>query len=539
MRRIQCGSRIASGSWMRGLLLGLWGVLGGLLAACEAGQREDVAEAGLVEGFAGLVAADAPRAAVVGRDVLGNGGNAADAAVAMYFAMAVTLPSRASLGAGGVCLVFDNGDRTGEVIDFSPRLSGPGLVPLAVRGMAALHARQGLRRWGELISPAENMARFGHGVSRAFTQDLAQAGHIVAADPEMARIFRSNAGGLPQEGERLVQPELAAVLGGIRAQGAAYVHAGIFANRFVEATAAVGLPISLNDLREAVPLYQEALGTSLGFDIAYFSGPPANGFLAAQLWQMLTEEADYDDSSGADRAHLFGEASMRAFADRAAWLGRGEAAAQLIAPERISRLLAGYDDQRHSPADSLSPPPRSVFESDAGASFVAADRFGNAVACSFSMNGLFGSGRMAPGTGVLLAAPPSPGSNGFLSPSAAIVGNPNTGDVKFAAAASGGSAAPTALIQVMLQAVEEEEELEAAMRTARFHHGGQPDELFYESGTRSEIISDLLTRGHAVQEASGVGRVNALRCSGGVIEAPNSCAVLSDPRGFGLSTLVQ
>ena len=539
MRRIQCGSGSVSDSWKRGLVLGFWALMGGLLGACQAGQQEDRAEAGLVEGFAGLVAADAPRAAVIGRDVLGNGGNAADAAVAMYFAMAVTLPSRASLGAGGVCLVFDNGDRSAEVIDFSPRLSGPGLVPLGVRGMAALHARQGLLRWGELISPAENLARFGHGVSRAFTRDLAQAGHIVAADPEMARILRSSAGALPAEGDRVVQPELAAVLGGIRAQGAAHVHAGAFANRFVEATAAAGLPVGPDDLRDAVPLYQEALGISLGFNIAYFSGPPANGFLAAQLWQILTEEADYADSSGGDRAHLFGEAAKRAFADRAAWLGRDEAAATLIEPDRLSRLLADYDEQRHTPADSLSPPPTSLFESDAGASLVVADRFGNAVACSVSMNGLFGSGRMAPGTGILLAAPPGPGSNGFLSPSAAIVGNPVTGDVRFAAAASGGSAAPTALVQVMLQTLEEEKKLEAAMRTARFHHGGVPDELFYESGTREEIVSDLLTRGHAVQEASGLGRVNALRCPGGVIEAPTSCAVLSDPRGFGLSTLVQ
>ena len=539
MRRIQCASRIASDSWKRGILLGLWGLLSGFLAACETGQQEDSAEAGLVEGFAGLVAADAPRAAVVGRDVLGNGGNAADAAVAMYFAMAVTLPSRASLGTGGVCVVFDNGDRNGEVIDFSPRRSGSGLLPLAVRGMAALHARQGLLRWGELISPAENLARFGHGVSRAFARDLAQAGHIIAGDPEMARTLRSNAGAVPQEGDRLVQPELAAVLGGIRAQGAAYMHAGTFANRFVEASAAAGQAIGLDEFRQAVPLYREAFQVSVGFDIAYFSGPPANGFLAAQLWQMLTEEADYADSGGADRAHLFSEAAMRAFADRAAWLGRGEPAAQLLEPERLSRLFADYDAQRHTPAGSLSPPPRSVFESDAGASFVTADRFGNAVACSFSMNGLFGSGRMAPGTGILLAAPASPANNGFLSPSAVVIGNLNSGDLRFAAAASGGSAAPTALVQVMLQSLVEDEELEAAMRTARFHHSGQPDELFYESGTRSEIVSDLLKRGHAVQEASGVGRVNALHCPGGVVDEPNGCAVMSDPRGFGLSTLVQ
>ena len=116
-------------------------------AACGPGEDETLT-LGTVEGFAGLVAADEPRAALIGRDVLANGGNAADAAVAMYFTLAVTLPSRAALTSGGVCLSFDHGDKMAEMLEFLPRAGRSGGVPpRGVRAMAALHARHGLSPW--------------------------------------------------------------------------------------------------------------------------------------------------------------------------------------------------------------------------------------------------------------------------------------------------------------------------------------------------------------------------------------------------------
>ena len=128
------------------------------LAACAGGPSGQVLE---VEGFGGLAAADEPYAATVGRDILGKGGTAADAAVAMYFTMAVTLPSRAGLGGGGVCIAFDQEAEEAQIIDFLPRVTpGGGVIPGNARGMAVLHAQHGSQRWQYLLRRPENLGRW-------------------------------------------------------------------------------------------------------------------------------------------------------------------------------------------------------------------------------------------------------------------------------------------------------------------------------------------------------------------------------------------
>src|SRR5690554_8025608 len=112
----------------------------GLLAACSGEPTPGSVE--IVEGYAGLVAADEPRAAVIGRDVLGRNGTAADAAVAMGFAMTASYPSRVGLGGGGVCVVYDGPDLEGTSIAFLPEADAEGAVaPMMARGLALLHAR--------------------------------------------------------------------------------------------------------------------------------------------------------------------------------------------------------------------------------------------------------------------------------------------------------------------------------------------------------------------------------------------------------------
>jgi gamma-glutamyltranspeptidase/glutathione hydrolase len=543
-RGLRGRSAAEPGAWRR-LVAGVGAALLALALAGCGSSGEGEGEIGLVEGFAGIVVADEPRAAVLGRDTLGNGGNAIDAAVAMYFTMAVTLPSRAGLGSGGACAVYDSGDNVAEALLFLPRAGDSGgVVPQGPRAMAALHARYGLLRWAQLLAPSESMARFGHPVSRAFARDLSAAADRIAANPTVAAAFRNNAGELPGEGDKVTQRDLAAVLGGLRAQGAAYFYSGVFTRRFAEAATAAGHSVTAEEVRGAVPVFAAPLALRVGDDTLYLTGPPAaDGLVAAQAWEMLVEELGPAAPGTPERAHQMVEASARAFAQRADWMtGDGGTRAdpqELLAPARIEQALEGYRPDRHTPAGSLSPRPRALAENPHGASFVAADRWNNVVACSLTMNGLFGAFKVAPGTGILLAAPPEDHANGLLSPSAAILANPAVQEAYFAAAASGGSAAPTALVAVALGALVDDRPLEEAVAAPRFHHGGAPDVTFYEEGADEAVLEGLRTRGHLLRPAPGLGRVNALYCPQSFKRRFEECSFASDPRGWGLGFVVQ
>src|SRR5437660_9506514 len=146
------------------------------------------------------VAADESRAAEIGRDVLRGGGNAIDAAVAMYFAMAVTLPSAAGLGAAGACIVHDSKTKAGEVFAFPP-IAAPGpingvsfLVPTGVRAVTLMHIRHGQTRWEFDVAGAERLARSGVPVSTALSRDLQAGATLLGADRETRRIFGKGTG---------------------------------------------------------------------------------------------------------------------------------------------------------------------------------------------------------------------------------------------------------------------------------------------------------------------------------------------------------
>jgi gamma-glutamyltranspeptidase/glutathione hydrolase len=167
--------------------------------------------------FEGLVAADEPEAALSGAALLRNRGNAADAAVAVGLALAVTLPSRAGLDGGGLCLVRDAASRAVEAIDFRNDADGSGSG--LARGLYALHARYGRIPWAQTVAPAEALARFGVTVSRALADDVAAYGSALLADRTAFAAFTTPRRQLLAAGDVLVQRALAATLGEARARG--------------------------------------------------------------------------------------------------------------------------------------------------------------------------------------------------------------------------------------------------------------------------------------------------------------------------------
>ncbi len=498
-------------------------------------------------GFAGAVATDEPRAALVSRDVLSGGGSAVDAAVAGYFALAVTLPSSAGLGGGGACLVHDAKAKKVDAVMFLPQgvPGGQFGLPGNVRAMALLQARYGRVPWATLVAPAESLAFQGITVSRALAREIQTAGDKLRADPELARLFVASDGHLLAEGDGLVQVELGSVLDQIRSRGGGDLYQGSVANRLAEAAEAVGLPLTRDMLRTAVPQIAEPVSFDYGSRALFFTPPPASGgMVGAEILKILTDTEDWKGASAGERPHLFVETSMRVYADRGQWLqpdGRSSVApGALLEDAHLQQLMAGYSPDRATPASALNPPPPPFHpENPWAASLVVVDKDSNAVACNFTLNALFGSGKMLPGTGVVLAAAPSePGQNAYNSGPMMYASRANKA-FYYAAAASGGVAAPTALAQVFLRTVADRQPLDQAMAAKRIHHNGLPDVVYYEPGSPAAMLNDLESRGHKLQEAPILGRVQAVWCPKSLDNEGSGCDAAADTRGDGLSVVLQ
>ncbi|MCG8507645.1 MAG: gamma-glutamyltransferase, partial [Rhodospirillales bacterium] len=289
-----------------------------ILGACAGDEEEPQGTIGYVQGFLGGVAADEPLAAIEGRDILSRGGSAADAAVAVYFMLSVSMPSAASLGGGGVCVVHDPNAETTEALDFlarppkqvPPGASRPSAVPGNPRGFFALHSKYGRLRWELLVARAENQARFGAPVSRAFANDLAQVGPALLAQPATRRIFGHSSGKrLLREGESMTQIELATFLGAIRRGGPGELYTGALTGRFVEAVQEAGGSLEQEDLRTYRPVWRETVQVPLGDLIGHFAPPPAAaGTVGAQMLGVLAHDDRFADADDEEQPHLLVEA---------------------------------------------------------------------------------------------------------------------------------------------------------------------------------------------------------------------------------------
>lgn len=353
------------------------------------------------------VAADESRAAEVGRDVLQAGGNATDAAVAMYFALAVTLPSAAGLGASGACVVHNDKTKAAEAFVFPP-IAAPGAVgghpftvPSGVRAITLMHVRHGQMRWEQAVTPAERLARFGVPVSRALARDLQAGGALLGADREARRIFARGTGAMVAEGDSWTQLELAGTLGAIRQRGGGEFFQGALARTLSEQVTQMGGSLPLETLRATVPQAGPPTTESYGRRRVYVAPAPAAGALA----------------------------------------------------------LAGWKGQA----------PGGATPTDSGgfAGLAAADGKGGGAACSLSMGQLFGARAVVPGLGILLGA--STPDAGSVSPM--IIANPNTGDLSFAGAGGGAPTAAQATGAVARGSIEEERDLASVLAARRGQGG--------------------------------------------------------------------
>lgn len=427
------------------------------LNGCGGSSGPQEGTLGFVQGFIGGAVSDEPRATLAARDILSAGGTAADAAVALYFTLAVTKPAQAGLGGGGVCVVYNWNSKKVETLNFLPTIHpGEGVVPGNPRGMLALQAKYGHLRWELVVNTAERLARLGASVSRSTARDLAAAAPMIANDPGLRAVFMASDGAMPHEGTVLPQPELAGTLALIRRSPQEF-YTGPFAQTFVNAATDAGVKIDRDAMRSYAPVWETPASTPFGSYTMYFPAT-TEGTAAAKAWRTLGTEGGYQDASN-----------------------------------RQAALLAAL-------------PGQAGVNSNADTSFVVVDRDGSMVSCDLTMNRFFGTGRMARGTGIVLAAPEPAGRLGGLAPMLAV--NPAVPKPYFAGSASGGSAGTRGLIASALGVFSLGQPLNVAIAAPR------PDQT---------------------------GLVNGIYCPRGVNplgvneQSEAFCQLVADRRGFGLA----
>lgn len=547
--------------------------LAGSLVGPAAGQVTPSAEdrPWIAVGRQGMVASDSPYASEAGAEILRRGGNAIDAAAATSFALAVTRPYSMGLGGGGFMIVRLG--KTGEVfvLDYRERApqaatadmfvkarrknpDGPspsqygGLavgVPGHVAGHAAMLKRLGTRGFREVLEPAIRLAAEGFAVDEHYCGAAAGIIRDLERNPELRRM----AGGLlprllfdgqpPEPGATLRQPELAETLRRIQSHGASGFYSGPVAEAIVEAVQAAGGLMTLKDLAGYQPTWREPLRVSYrAYEILLMPPPSSGGICIAETLNILEnwdlKAARRQDPSLA--AHLTVEALKHAFADRARHLGDADFApvpvARLTSKAYAHELAAQIREDAVSPAEVYGTPLR-----DAGTShFCVADRWGNVVACTETINTTFGSLVVAPSAGVVLnnemddfTAEPGkvnafgltqsdfntvePGKRPLSSMSPTIV--LRDGRPVLAVGASGGPRIITATLQVILDVIEYGLPLADAIEQPRFHHQWNPNVLYRNQfAPDSPVIQGLRRRGHEISSAHRGAVVQALQIDG-------------------------
>ncbi len=349
-----------------------------LLSGCSIDIGNTIGFGGSAQPTA-LVVGDEPFAVKVGASVMGQGGSAVDAASAMYFALAVTYPVAAGLGGGGICIVHDPVHNQTREFDFLARdASGGGAyaVPGSVRGFAAMQSAYGTLPWQKVIAPAEGYARAGFPISRALAARLNELGDVIRLDAGMASEFLDESGHVKTAGSMASNLELADTLSAIRTLGPDAFYSGAVAAKIVAYSSSQNGALIADELAAYRATEATPRVTQIGDDYVFI--PAAHTGAGAFAGALLDNLA------------------------RAQSVPSGERDTEAAVIVAVKEALKTF---------KVTSLPR-----DLGATgFAATDAKGQAISCAVTMNGPFGSGHTALGTGVTLARAPSSGEVGLAS----------------------------------------------------------------------------------------------------------------------------
>ena len=520
----------------------------------------------------GLVVSGNGIASGVGRDILKQGGNAVDAAVAVGFALAVVHPEAGNIGGGGFMVIRL---RDGSVQTLDYRETAPGRatrdmyldeegnptersitghlaagVPGSVAGLVEAHRRYGRLPLAAVVQPAVDLARDGFQVDEYRSESIQGDSARLASFPASRASFLPG-GAPPAPGSTLRQPDLARTLEAIRDQGADGFYRGPVAELIVAEMARGGGLISLDDLAAYRAIWRDPIAIRYRGHTIY-SMPPASsgGVTMGEILNIMEGYAPLPPFGSPELIHLEAEAMRRAFTDRNTYLGDPafvqNPTDRLLSKEYAATLREGIG-RRATPTPAFAPAART---GSSTTHYSVVDGEGNAVSTTTTLNNSYGSAVTVAGAGFLLndemddftSAPGKPNMYGLVQGEAnaiapgkrmlsamtpSIVLDPQ-GGLLMVVGTPGGPRIITMVYHVISNVLDHRMPLPDAVSAPRMHHQGLPDSLMVErGGFPAATLDSLRARGHAIREGGYWGDVEA------IIRTPTGWEGVSDPRRGG------
>lgn len=512
--------------------------------------------------------------------VMNQGGNIIDAFVAASFAISVERPHSTGIGGGGFLLYFEKASGKTYAFDFreiaphraranmyltkkgetQPLLSQDGVLAVAtpglVRGLWDIHQRFGKLPWKDCIAPAIKIAREGFPLYPQLQEALIDRKDVLWEDPEAKATFFTKEGTVPLLGTIIYQENLAKTLEKIAREGVTAFYEGEVAAAMVKTIRDNGGILTHKDLREYKMKERDPVtGSFKGLKIFSMPPPSSGGIHVIQILKMLEPyELKKLKPQSVEAVHLTANAMQRAFLDRAMYLGDPDfnevPVKKLLSEKYLSEMSAKINTQRAFKAEDVRPV-KLPYESSDTTHFTIADREGNLVASTQTINGWFGSGVMAHGTGIILnnemddfaqkvgaqnlfgavggkfnLAQPRKRPLSSMSPTIIT----KEGAPFMALGSPSGTRIITCVAQTILNAVEFEMPLYEAVSATRIHQQWQPDVLKIEAPFLTlEVEKELQKKGHKISH-EGLGcSIQAIKREG------KNWVGVSDPRGEGLA----
>jgi gamma-glutamyltranspeptidase / glutathione hydrolase len=511
----------------------------------------------------GMVVSQEAAASRIGLEILQKGGNAVDAAVAVGFALAVTLPRAGNIGGGGFMLihlaaqhktiaidyreaapaltdkdVFLNAN--GEADPFKSRFSGLAIgVPGTVAGLELAWRKYGSGKYSfaDLVAPAARLAHQGLTVDDDLADSLPFARPVLALHASSARIYLKPDLSAPSVGDRIALDDLAATLDRIAALGPEGFYKGPVAEKVVAAVREMGGRMTLDDLANYRAVEREPVrGSYRGHEIVSMPPPSSGGEHIIEILNILEGFPMPDEGlNSAASIHAIAEAEKLAYADRARYLGDPDFVKiplkGLTSKAYADQLRSTIPPDRARPASEIMPGDPQRYESDQTTHFSVVDSAGDAVSNTYTLNFSYGSGLVAEGAGVLLnnelddfaakrgaanaygllgddANAPGPGKRPLSSMSPTLVFK--DGDLELVTGSPGGSRIISIVLQVLLNVIDHGLNVAEAVNAPRVHDQGFPDELRVERGISPDTIRLLGEMGYKVTTREAIGSASSI-----------------------------